>query len=221
MSSAPHPPEHPLTLRGPAGTLQARLRLPPPGRQAVAGAVLFHPHPLFGGSLENKILYRIALRLAAEADHAVLRLNFRGAGESEGQYDDGRGEVDDALAGIEELAGRLPGLPLAAIGYSFGAAIGLRAGVADERVTRLVALGLPLGLEWDLSFLERTQKPVLCVQGEHDEFGDAVRLQAFVKSLTGPVQTAIIPAASHLFSGREDDAVEAVVRTFLPDAPKT
>lgn len=211
----PRPREELLTLAGPVGALEARLRLADATTPRGA-AVLFHPHPLFGGTLDNKTLYRISLRLAQETEHAVLRLNFRGTGASEGVHDGGVGEVQDALVAIEALATRFPGLPITAVGYSFGAAIGLRAGVADERVTRLVALGLPLTREWDLDFLAHTTKPRLFVQGEHDEFGDATRLQDFANSLTGPVRTAIISGASHLFTGQEDAAVDAVVRSFRP-----
>ena len=87
----------------------------------------------------------------------------------------------------------------------------MRAAVADERVHHLVALGLPLSGEWDIEFLRHTQKPRLFVQGEGDEFGPAEALERFANSLTGPVETAIIPGASHLFRGQEDQAVDAVV----------
>ena len=173
--------------------------------------MLFHPHPSFGGTLANKTLYRIARRLPLEAGHPVLRMNFRGAGRSEGVHDDGRGEIEDALTAIEAVAERFPGLPVTAVGYSFGAVVGLRAAAADERVVRLIALGLPLQMEWDVSFLERTLKPRLFVQGEDDEFGAAPALDAFAKSLTGPVEMAIIPGASHLFVGQEDQVVDAVI----------
>ena len=207
-----HPPaEETLFLTGPVGRLEAVLRTVPKDVEMQGAAVLFHPHPLFGGTLANKILYRTAGRLPLEAGHPVLRLNFRGAGRSEGAHDDGRGELEDALTAIEALAGRFPGLPISAVGYSFGAAVGLRAAAADERVVRLVSLGLPLQPEWDLGFFGRTLKPRLFVQGEHDEFGAATAMEAFVKSLTGPVEMAIIPGASHLFVGQEDRVVDAVV----------
>ena len=183
------PAEDSFFLDGPAGRLEARLRPLPEGTTARGAAVLFHPHPLYGGTLANKTLYRIALRLPVEAAHPVLRVNFRGAGKSQGRHDHGRGEVEDALVAIEALASRHPGVPITAVGYSFGAAVGLRAAVADERVVRLVALGLPLNGEWDLEFLDRTTKPRLFVQGEHDEFGPARELEDYAKSLTGPVET--------------------------------
>jgi len=207
-----HPPaEESLFLTGPVGRLEALLRPVPEGVELRGAAVLFHPHPLFGGTLANKTLYRIARRLPLESACPVLRVNFRGAGLSEGVHDNGRGEIEDALAAIEALAQRFPGLPISAVGYSFGAAVGLRAAAADERVVRLIALGLPLQPEFDLSFFERTLKPRLFVQGEHDEFGAAPALEAFVKSLTGPVEMAIIPGASHLFVGQEDQVVDAVI----------
>ena len=217
-----HPPaEESLFLTGPVGRLEALLRPAPEGVELQGAAVLFHPHPLFGGTLANKTLYRIARRLPLESACPVLRVNFRGAGFSEGVHDNGRGEIEDALAAIEALAQRFPGLPISAVGYSFGAAVGLRAAAADERVVRLIALGLPLQPEFDLSFFERTLKPRLFVQGEHDEFGAAPALEAFAKSLTGPVEMAIILGASHLFVGQEDRVVDAVVDYIRRESAST
>ena len=204
-------PEEHFFLEGPEGPLEAVLRPVAPGTTPRGAAVLFHPHPLFGGTLANKTLYRIARRLPAETAHPVLRINFRGAGKSAGTHDGGRGELEDALVALDWLAERYPDTPITAVGYSFGAAIGLRAAVADERVEALVALGLPLLREWDLRFMEQTERPRLFVQGEKDEFGNEAALQEFVSGLTGPTEVVIIPDAPHLFTGQEDEAVEAVV----------
>jgi alpha/beta superfamily hydrolase len=173
--------------------------------------VLFHPHSRLGGRLDNKVLYRIAKRLPVELSVAALRLNFRGVGRSAGRYAEGQGEREDALAGIDWLARRHGDPPIVAVGFSFGAVIGLRAAVADERVQCLVALGLPLEGSWDLTFLARTRKPRLFVQGERDSLGDARQLRSFVRALPGPCEIQIVPTADHLFRGQEDEAVEAVV----------
>ena len=211
MDHTPRSRETDLHLHGPAGRLEALLRPVPSGRTPRAVAVLCHPHPLFGGTLHNKTLYRIARRLPEECDVAALRFNFRGAGESEGRHDGGRGELEDTLAALDAAAERHPGIPLVALGYSFGAAIGLRAGAADERVRRLIALGTPLNGEWDLDFLGRTAKPRLFVHGEHDEFGSGARLRNFAARLDGEVEVRIVDGADHLFTGVEDAAVDAVV----------
>lgn len=212
------PAEETLFLEGPVGRLEARLRPIADGAPPRGAAVLFHPHPLYGGTLDNKVLYRLARRLSADAGLPSLRINFRGAGRSEGIHDEGRGELDDARAAIDATADRFPGQPLTVIGYSFGAIVGLNAALEDERVHRLVAVGLPLAPPWDASFLAGTDKPRHFVQGERDEFGDAATLRRFAESLTGPVAVDIIPRASHLFPGQEDEAVDAVIRAIVAES---
>lgn len=203
--------EERITIAGPAGALEARWRVPAGVEAPRAVAVLCHPHPLFGGTLHNKTLVRIAKRLPDELRIATLRFNFRGAGASEGHHDDGRGELADSLAAIETASQRFPGESIVVIGYSFGAAIGLRAATADERVTRLIALGLPLRAQWELDFLRRTRKPRFFVQGALDEFGLENEVHAFAATLTGEVGVHIIASAGHLFVGVEDEAVDAVI----------
>lgn len=204
-------PEETVWLNGPAGRLEACWRQPSTLVEGAPVALLCHPHPLFGGTLRNKTLYRISKRLAASLGIASLRLNFRGAGASEGRHDGGRGEVEDAQAALRWLQEEHPDSPRVAIGYSFGAVVGLAAAIEDPGVTHLVALGLPLGLEWSVNFLRETERPRLFVQGEHDEFGDRVELERFVGALTGPTAIHIVPGTTHLFPGQEDAAVNAVV----------
>ena len=206
------PPEAHVAIAGPCGELQGLFRGLAQGRAPRAAAVLFHPHPLYGGTMHNKTLFRIAKRLPLSAPVPVLRFNFRGTEGSGGTYDQGRGEVDDARAALARLRARVPQVPLAAIGYSFGAAVGLRAAADHEGVAWLVALGLPLHGEWDVTFLERTRTPRLFVQGEHDQFGSGAQMLAWIRGLQGPVSARIVPGADHLFTGVEDEAVAAVVR---------
>jgi alpha/beta superfamily hydrolase len=210
------PPEERVEIAGAAGALQALYRGLPPGRQPRAAALLCHPHPLFGGTMHNKTLFRIARRLPLAAPVPVLRFNFRGTEQSAGTHDRGRGEVEDARSALDWLRVRVPGVPLAVVGYSFGAAVGLRAGADHDAVGWLVGLGLPLNAEWDLGFLARTRKPRLFVQGEHDQFGSGSELLAWTRALEGPVSVRVVGRADHLFTGREDDAVSAVVR-YLTD----
>jgi len=205
-------PESSLGLEGPSGYLENLYRPVPAGVQARAAAVLCHPHPLFGGTMHNKTLYRLAKRLSVEADMPSLRFNFRGTGRSLGRHDNGIGEVADVRTALDRLAEEHPGLPIVVVGYSFGAVVGLRAGAGDPRVTHLVALGTPVGEpDWEVEHLRTTEKPRLLVQGENDEFGDADAIRAFAASAKGPVDVEVVAGADHLFHGVEDAAVEAVV----------
>lgn len=208
-----HPPgEESLFLPGPAGRLEAVLRPVHEGQTPRRAVLICHPHPLQGGTLDNKILYRIARRLPLEAQSVSLRFNFRGAGESEGIHDEGRGEQGDVLAALDWLGARYPGIPMALVGYSFGAAVGLKAASSDRRVDRLVGLGLPLGLRGlDFSFLERLRAPLLLVHGQRDEFISGADLQLFVDGLSVAPRLEIVEEADHLFSGVEDRAVDAVL----------
>jgi uncharacterized protein len=211
-----HPPtEERVVLDGPTGRLEARLRPIDPAAELRGAALLCHPHPLYGGSLANKTLYRLAKRLAGEARVIALRLNFRGVGASEGRYDEGRGEIEDAAVGLRYLQQRARQVPHFAIGFSFGAAVGLRSAAREAGVRALVALGLPIRREWDLQFLMRTNKPLLIVQGEHDEFGRPDRVRDFLDARTAPTRIDIIEDSGHLFVGHEDEAVAAVISYIL------
>lgn len=205
-------PESSLRLEGPAGYLENLYRPVPTGAEPRAAAVLCHPHPLFGGTMHNKTLYRLAKRLSVEAHVPSLRFNFRGTGRSLGRFDHGVGEVSDVRAVTDRLAQEHPGLPIVIVGYSFGAVVGLRAGATDPRVAHLVALGAPVGEpSWDLEHLRTTDKPRLLVQGENDEFGDAEAIRSFAATSSGAVDVHVVPGADHLFHGLEDAAVDAVV----------
>lgn len=209
---APHPPaEEAWALDGPAGRLEARLRPVPEDRSRRGAALLLHPHPLFGGSMMNKVLYRIAKRLPTECGVAALRLNFRGVGESEGEHGGGEGESHDARAALHALAERFPSGPLFGVGYSFGAVFGLRGLLDHDRVEALVALGLPLVPPFDPTPVLQSPLPLHVVQGERDEFGPEEELRRSLRSRSAPTSIEVIADTSHLFPGREDAAVDAVV----------
>src|ERR1700704_4869257 len=137
----------PLFLPGPAGRLEALL-WDVPGRGGIErpplAAVVCHPHPLFGGTMHNKVVYQTAKTLH-RFGLPVLRFNFRGVGLSDGAYDKGRGEVEDVAAALDFLTGKYPDVPLLLAGFSFGSWVGLRAGCSDSRVMELIGLGLPVG----------------------------------------------------------------------------
>jgi len=194
-------------LAGPAGRLEAILMLPEGAPQAAA--VVCHAHPLQGGVMHFKVVFRVAKALQAE-NVAALRFNFRGVGRSEGRHDDGRGEQDDVRAGLDELARRFPGLPLLAGGFSFGSVMALRAGCADARVRALVALGFPMSMVKDPSFLDACTRPRLFVQGANDPFGPGPALRDLVAKLPEPRQAVVVPEADHFFSGHLEEMQEAV-----------
>jgi hypothetical protein len=194
---------------GPAGRLAAKLWTPPDGSAPRAAAVVCHPHPLHGGTMDNKVAYRIA-RALEDCGGLVLRFNFRGAGRSEGAHDAGRGEQDDlraALAHLRQSGGA--GLPALLAGFSFGAAMAAAVGCADPSVEALLLVGLPV-LHHDFGLLRRCARPVAIVQGDRDEHGTLPEVRALHDSIPGPRALRVIEGANHFFDGRQDQLSEAV-----------
>jgi uncharacterized protein len=194
-------------LAGPAGRLEAILMLPDAAPRAAA--VVCHAHPLQGGVMHFKVVFRAAKALQAE-NVAALRFNFRGVGRSEGRHDEGRGELDDVRAALDELARRFPGLPLLTGGFSFGSVMALRAGCADARVCVLFGLGFPMTMVRDPAFLPACTRSRLFVQGENDAFGSGPAFRAMVAPLPEPKTVVLVPGADHFFSGKLEEMQEAV-----------
>ena len=128
-------------FEGPAGRIEAILK--EPAAPVARAAIVCHPHPLFGGTMHNKVVFRIA-RAFQDAGFAVLRFNFRGTGRSQGAHDDGRGEQDDLRAAVKFIEEKFPGAELWLAGFSFGSAVMLRAAACDGRVHAIVAAGVPV-----------------------------------------------------------------------------
>lgn len=198
-------------IEGPVGRLEAVLMTP--ATSPAGAAVLCHAHPLHGGMMHFKVLFRVA-KVLQDHGYAVLRFNFRGVGRSEGAHDEGRGEQDDLRAALDVLERDFPGLPIVAGGFSFGSVMALRVGVDDPRVTALVALGLPVGRMKSTEFLTSSTKPRLFVQGELDEFGDGEAIRKLVENLPEPRTLVVIPQSDHFFTDKTDD-VEAAVSGWL------
>ena len=171
-------------------------------------AVVCHPHPLFGGTMHNKVVYQTAKSLDA-LGLSVLRFNFRGAGLSAGKHDRGQGEQDDVRTALDFLAREYAGNPLLLAGFSFGCWVGLRVGCEDSRVAALIGLGTPIN-STDFSFLLRCDKPRLFVQGDKDKFGDAAKLKNLVTSLAGEKQLVVVEGADHFFAGKLHQLDEAI-----------
>ena len=192
------------------GQLEAILKEPRQGPTRAAALVL-HPHPLGGGTMHNKVVFRAAAALN-EAGLTTVRINFRGVGQSTGEHDDGRGEQDDVRAGIDYLAAQYPQMDLVVCGFSFGARVGLDVGINDQRVHYLISIGTPLD-KYDFSFLEACRKPLLLVHGEHDEFGDVEQLRKLAAELEKHtnVRLVVIPGAAHFFENRLDELKRAIL----------
>jgi uncharacterized protein len=197
-----------LFLAGPAGKLEAVLWTPPSGVRPRFAAVVCHPHPLFGGTMHNKVVYQAAKSLDA-LGLPVLRFNFRGAGMSAGTHDRGRGEQGDVRAVLDFLVREFPGVPPLVAGFSFGCWVGLRVGCADERVRELIGLGTPVNTT-DFSFLRNCEKPKLFVHGAKDEHGEIGKVEALVKSLPGENRLVVVAGADHFFAGKLDQVDEAI-----------
>jgi len=195
-------------LAGPAGKLEAVLWTPAHGAQAGFAAVVCHPHPLFGGTFHNKVVYQAAKALDA-CGGAVLRFNFRGTGLSEGTHDRGLGERDDVRAAVEFLAGHFSDVPLVVAGFSFGCWVGLRVGCEDERVKRLIGIGAPVN-DSDFTYLEKCSKAKLFVHGSNDEFGDVKKLMALVNGLPGEKELVVVDGVDHFFKGKIEELGKAI-----------
>jgi len=191
------------------GQLEAILKEPRRGSPRGVALVL-HPHPLGGGTMHNKVVFRAAAALN-DAGLIALRINFRGVGQSTGVHDEGRGEQDDVRAGLDYLSQEYPSQKITLCGFSFGARVGLEVGIHDPRVEYLIGIGTPLD-KYDFSFLSQCRKPLLLVHGEHDEFGDVERLRKLAADLekNTTVRLVVIPGAGHFFEGGLDELKRAI-----------
>lgn len=195
--------------------LVGRLAIPP---KPSLGAVLCHPHPLYGGTMENLLVTRSATALQ-EAGVATVRFNFRGAGGSSGTHDRGTGELLDVAAALDALHDAMPaGVPLAITGYSFGSWVGLRAGTEDARVARMVGIAPPVSMA-PFSFLARSRIPVLLIVGERDELGSPAQVRDAVGADNQAVRLEVIPGADHFFPGRSPEVARYVARFLAGPLP--
>lgn len=179
---------------------------------ATHAGVVAHPHPVYGGTLHNKVVFH-AMKALNALGMPVLRFNFRGAGLSAGVHDNGQGEQEDVRAALDWLDREFH-LPLVFAGFSFGAAIGLRVACPDPRVQVLIGLGMPVatveGRNYDFDFLAHCTKPKLFVSGERDHYSPKAKLEERFATLPEPKKLVIIPAADHFFEGRLREMREAV-----------
>lgn len=198
-----------VEIPGPAGPLEAIVE--DPGGEPRAIAVVCHPHPLYQGTMHNKVVHTVAramIRLGAPA----VRFNFRGVGASGGAWDEGRGETDDALAVVDWAHGRWPGRPLWLAGFSFGAFVALRAAPA-ARPAALVTVAPPVQ-RFPPGEAPEPGCPWLVVQGEADELVAWRDVVAWAEAHPAAPRVELLPETSHFFHGRLG-ALQEVVQDFL------
>ena len=180
------------------GQLEAILK-EPVGEPRGIGLVC-HPHPLGGGTMHNKVVFRIAAGLV-DAGLTTLRFNFRGVGGSTGSHNEIEGGKEDVRDAIEYLSKTYPGKSTTLAGFSFGSRTGMEVGIADDRVARLISVGTPVDKYEDYDFLSRARKPILFIHGDHDEFGSLENLQRVfgdVKQNTD-AELVVVPDSGHFF----------------------
>ncbi len=200
-----------LFIDGPAGRLEALLN--EGDADAAYAALVCHPHPLYGGTMHNKVVYHAAKAINGFG-FPVLRFNFRGAGLSEGEHDKGHGERDDVRSALAWLKGEF-GRPIIFCGFSFGAAVGLKTSCPDRDVKLLISLGTPVAAEgraYTYRYLEHCSKPKLFVSGDHDQYGPLVELKRVMTLTSDPKKFVVIPNADHFFAGQLTpmrDAIES------------
>ena len=209
-----HPVKENLFIDGPVGKLESLLERS--GEGALAGAaVVCHPHPQHGGTLHNKVAHTLA-RAFVRSGFETLRFNFRGTEQSEGRYDNGVGEVDDALAAIEFMRARHGAFPLWLAGFSFGAAIAVKAAVATH-VDGLISVA-PAISRFATGLESQPDCPWLVVQGDEDELVDVEETVTWLDSLAPGPELLVIEGGEHFFHGRLTDLREAVMEFVAEQA---
>jgi hypothetical protein len=211
----PNPQVRSLFLPGSAGRLEALLNTG--AAQPTHTALVCHPHPLYGGTMHNKVVFH-TMKALNQFGFPVLRFNFRGAGLSEGQHDFGRGEAEDVRTAIAWLAGEFR-LPVIFAGFSFGAATGLKAACPDPCVVALISVGTPLQVEdraYGYEFLRTCRKPKLFVSGGRDSFGPRASLESLAASVPEPKRLIVIDHTDHFFEGKLEELRQAIV-TWVED----
>jgi alpha/beta superfamily hydrolase len=217
MSHASHAKIQTIDLTGPAGRLEALLNVG--SAQAEYAAVVTHPHPLFGGTMHNKVVFH-AMKALNSFGFPVLRFNFRGTGTSQGVHDNGVGEVDDVRTAITFLKSEFH-LPIIFAGFSFGAAAGLKAACPDREVEAIISIGTPMQADnrvYNYDFLRQCDKPKLFISGANDQFCSPEELHRLADSVGEPKTVVLIKDADHFFAGHLDEyraAMEAWVKQTL------
>jgi alpha/beta superfamily hydrolase len=189
-----------LFIPGPVGRLEAKLWRPAGDLAPRAAAVVCHPHPLFGGTMDNNVVFRTARGLQ-HAGLAVLRFNFRGAGQSEGEHDGQGGEEGDVVAALDHLEREFPGVPLWAAGFSFGSRTVGSLARREARIQSVLLVALP-SKAFDCTFVRELRQPTHILLAEHDEFGTPADFDARIGPLGNNFERDVIEGVDHFFRGK-------------------
>jgi alpha/beta superfamily hydrolase len=193
-------------IDGPAGALEVLIEKP--AGDPRAAVVFAHPLPTKGGTMHTKGVFQ-ATKALARIGCAVLRFNFRGVGRSAGQWDEGRGELDDFRAALDFIAAQYPGTELWAAGFSFGAYVALTVGARDDRICALIGIAPPVN-RYDFETVKRSPKPKFIIHGEADELIPLKRVREFYAQLADPKELVEIDRANHLFDGQVSEVADAI-----------
>jgi len=187
-----------IRIDGPAGLIEGMIERPPDARSDFV-AVVCHPHPLYGGSMQNKVVHTLA-RACQDQRVTTVRFNFRGVGASEGAHDDGRGESEDAAAVADWARNATGAARLWSLGFSFGGFVAYR--LATLRDASLLVTVAPPVQRFDFATLAVPRCPWLVLQGDADELVDHERVLAWTQSASPPPEVRILAGAEHFFHGR-------------------
>jgi len=193
-------------------SLEARFS---PGASAF-GVVITHPHPLYGGSMDNNVVWT-AVRAYGDRSWSTLRFNFRGVGASTGRYGEGLAEVEDVVVAVTFLKSRVPG-PCYVVGYSFGAAVAARALLEGLRVAGAVLISPPIAF-MDLGFLPETPGLSLIVVGDEDDLCPLAEVENLCRHRQPPVDLKVVSGADHFYGGREEELYRILKDYLLPLGP--
>ncbi len=201
-----------VNIPTPQGHLEGILKPEEEGSTPEYVGIVCHPHPLYGGTMHNKVVFKAAQTLQT-LNIPALRFNFRGVGQSTGTYDEGRGEMDDVRAALEFLSRRYPGVPAIIGGFSFGSFVGLRVAAIDDRAQAMFGLGVPA--RWFGSdTLQGCHKPKLLIHGTQDEQAPYDLAVQWFEQIPAPKSMITVEGADHFFQERLDE-VQAIITRFV------
>jgi alpha/beta superfamily hydrolase len=202
-------PKGNLFIPAPHGRLEAIFKEPAGTRKGLG--LVCHPHPLGGGTMHNKVVFRVAAGLV-DAGLATLRFNFRGVGASTGTHGEIAGGIEDVRTALDHLAKTYPNEEITLAGFSFGSRTGMEVGIADNRVVRLISIGTPVDKYGDYEFLTAVRKPILFIHGDKDEFGSIENVRRLVEEVSkhAEAELVVFENSGHFFDEHLNELREAV-----------